>query len=740
MMKLRYILLLAIMYSAVAPLRADPPYLAAGGYHFVGVNSGQIVGLGDGTYGQLGPSPNDIPATISGLTGVTQVAAGGFSTIALKSDGTVWFLGESTLQHTTPHGTPNASTNFVQVAGLSGIDAIAAGHRHFLALDYDGGQLFAWGHNGSGQLGDGSLLDTGSATLVLTSVASMAAGDGFSLALMSDNTVCSWGRNTHGQLGLADTADRSIPTLVPSVSNAFSVAAGGQHSLILLTNGSVLATGNNAFGQLGLGTTTSTNTPTAVVTLSGITDIAAGYHHSAAIGPANQAYLWGRNFEGQCGGGDTSPVSYLSPQTFTLEAPAMALACGYHFTIFELTNRTVWGTGSNSDGQLDGSSLAGPGDSQKILTPQDVPLILDTTAPTVDAGINMITWSDEPVTLAPIVENNSDPRTDLTYLWSADDPCAVFNPSADVEAPTVTITKVLLFVPFVANGGFEEPRDAGGGFVPYPDGNYDYATDPAGGYYYTWTLPNWGFVGQDYSGVINPTTAMFTSEAPEGDVIGFVEADTRANPGPVTGGLAQVLDVNLAADTVYTLAVKVGNPILVDYAFNTFPGYRVQLLAGGVVLAEDLNSQVVATDTWVTSTVVHTSGGVTDPNVGQPLEIRLVNMGIGQGGSGEDHYVMYDDVTLLIDGEEGVYVYDPTMSTVTLTLAVNNEGNPPEKAVGDTMTIDVYDDSCLAALASGLMIDQTDLDGDCITNFEDFAVMGTKWLDDYKSTGPAVKP
>ncbi len=422
MTKFRYILLLAVMCSCVALLRADPTYLAGGGYHFVAVNAGQVVGLGDGTYGQLGPSPDDIPATVAGLTGIKQVAAGGFSTIALKSDGTVWFLGESTLQHTTPHGTPNAIASAVQVPGLSGIDAIVAGHRHFLALDYDGGRLFAWGHNGSGQLGDGSLLDTGSATLVLTGVASMAAGDGFSLAVMSDNTVRSWGRNTHGQLGLGDTADRPIPTLVPGVSNAFAVAAGGQHSLILLTNGTVLATGNNAFGQLGLGTTSSTNTPTAVVTLSGITAIAAGFHHSAAIGPPNQPYLWGRNFEGQCGGGDTSPVSYQSPQILTLDAPVMALACGYHFTIFELTDGTVWGTGSNSDGQLDGSSLAGPDDSQKILIPQEVPVTLDSTLPIVDAGINMITWSNQEVTLDATVINNDpcEPQSPLTYAWSAD--------------------------------------------------------------------------------------------------------------------------------------------------------------------------------------------------------------------------------------------------------------------------------------------------------------------------------
>jgi len=192
----------------------------------------------------------------------------------------------------------------------------------------------------------------------------------------------------------------------------------------------------------------------------------------------------------------------------------------------------------------------------------------------------------------------------------------------------------------IANPGFEDLLTAGDG----SDGDYDYATDPPGGYYYTWPLPNWGYVGQDYSGMLNPMAAWITGEAPEGKCVGFVEADTRADPGPLTGGLAQVLGTDLAAKLVYTLTVKVGNPIKVDYTFNTFPGYRVQLLAGGTVLAEDVNTLTVATDNWVTSTVVYSSGATVTP--GQKLEIRLVNMGISPGGSGQDHYVLYDDVKL----------------------------------------------------------------------------------------------
>jgi len=359
--------------------------LSAGGYHSVRVDSGLVKGLGDGTYGQLGTTPAGTPATVAGLTGVTAVAAGGFSTLALKSDGTVWFLGETTLQHPTPHGTPNPVSAPVRVPGLSGIDAISAGHRHYLVLDTDTGNLYAWGHNGSGQVGDGGLLDVTTPQLVLAGVSTMSAGDGFSLAVKNDNTLWAWGRNSHGQLGLGDTADRLNPTQVSGITTADAVAAGGQHALILLETGTVLATGHNGFGQLGLGSTTTATTPATVAGLSGVTRISAGYFHSAALGAGGQVSVWGRNFEGQCGGGAASPVTYSSPQPLTgLAGTPAGIDCGYHFTLIAFADGAVAGTGSNSDGQLDGASVADQDDARKVLAPQPVPLSSDLTAPSPD--------------------------------------------------------------------------------------------------------------------------------------------------------------------------------------------------------------------------------------------------------------------------------------------------------------------------------------------------------------------
>jgi len=78
-------------------------------------------------------------------------------------------------------------------------------------------------------------------------------------------------------------------------------------------------------------------------------------------------------------------------------------------------------------------------------------------------------------------------------------------------------------------------------------------------------------------------------------------------------------------------------------------------------------------------------------------------------------------------------------TVVELTLAVNNEGRlaPP---VTDTMTIDVYDNACLATAAAGLLVlDPTDFNEDCVTNFQDLVELTEAWLEDYTLTAPAPK-
>jgi len=82
------------------------------------------------------------------------IAGGGFHSLALRSDGTVWAWGENDTGELGDGSATNRATP-VQVSGLTGVAAIAAGTHHSLALKSDG-TVRAWGYNFYGQLGDGS--------------------------------------------------------------------------------------------------------------------------------------------------------------------------------------------------------------------------------------------------------------------------------------------------------------------------------------------------------------------------------------------------------------------------------------------------------------------------------------------------------------------------------------------------------------------------------------------------------
>ncbi|MDR2017738.1 MAG: hypothetical protein LBQ00_02505 [Syntrophobacterales bacterium] len=177
--------------------------------------------------------------------------------------GSNWFgqLGDS---KTDGNNTP------VQVKGVNGVDflshvkAIAAGGIHSLALK-DNGDVYAWGWNSSGALGNGTLVNyksTPAKVVNLSGVTAIAAGQGHSLALTSNGTEWAWGSNVSEELGDNTTTSNLTPQKVTGSSNVTAIAAGQGHSLALTSNGYAWACGDNKYGQLGDNTTI--NRPTSV--------------------------------------------------------------------------------------------------------------------------------------------------------------------------------------------------------------------------------------------------------------------------------------------------------------------------------------------------------------------------------------------------------------------------------------------------------------------------------------------
>src|SRR5262249_15449238 len=146
----------------------------------------------------------------------------------------------------------------VRVPGLTKVFAIEAGGHFSLALSY-GGNVFACGWNGWGQLGTGDYTDRSTfAQVVLDgnipfcNQIALAAGDGHVLSLDYSGTIRAWGFNAFGQLGFGDDITRNRPTRQPGTL-ASSIACGGYHSVHVNALSEVFECGLNESGQLGLG-------------------------------------------------------------------------------------------------------------------------------------------------------------------------------------------------------------------------------------------------------------------------------------------------------------------------------------------------------------------------------------------------------------------------------------------------------------------------------------------------------
>jgi len=234
---------------------------------------------------------------------------------------------------------------------------VSAGMNHSLALRSDG-RVWAWGGNNHGAVGDGTTIQRHAPVWVapMTDVVSVAAGAEFSLALRSDGSVWGWGRNNHGQLGDLTTTDRWSPIQIPEASAIVAIAAGGGHSLALAGDGKVWSWGRNEFGQLGNGLTNDRPLPFPIVGLDQIVAISAGESHSMALRADGTVWVWGRNNTGQLGDGTTT--NRLTPVLVHHLSQVTAIAAGWGHSVASRADGTAWAWGANGLGQIgDGTTV-----------------------------------------------------------------------------------------------------------------------------------------------------------------------------------------------------------------------------------------------------------------------------------------------------------------------------------------------------------------------------------------------
>ena len=229
----------------------------------------------------------------------------------------------------------------------------------------------------------------------------------------------------------------------------------------------------------------------------------------------------------------------------------------------------------------------------------------------------------------------------------------------------------------VTNAGFENPVLGVGawqGTIPaWGQGWYDLgAADPT-----AWVAVN---LGGD-AGVYHVSTSEYTSgTAPEGSNMAF--ADGYAG---YDYGINQVLPgatSKLQADATYVLSAVVGNPFL--YNEDVTSDYRIELVAGGVVLASATGPSPVDDTTWAFPSLTYNSPAA-PAQLGQQLEIRLIAANDARDAGYE---VDFDNVTLNatyahpISDPDGSY----TVVVGTGSLSLNGSGSLPS----DGSSISLY--------------------------------------------------
>ncbi|ACL01786.1 RCC1 repeat domain protein [Desulfatibacillum aliphaticivorans] len=126
----------------------------------------------------------------------------------------------------------------------------------------------------------------------LSAAPMVAAGDGHTLALKADGRVWAWGGNEHGQLGDGSREDRTLPVMIPGLTEITAIAAGHGRSVALEKNGTVWFWGYLPDAHMEKSIAKTFESPVRVEGLDHVIAIASGRRHSAALKDDGTVWTW----------------------------------------------------------------------------------------------------------------------------------------------------------------------------------------------------------------------------------------------------------------------------------------------------------------------------------------------------------------------------------------------------------------------------------------------------------------
>ncbi len=248
-------------------------------------------------------------------------------------------------------GTEDDRDSSVLIPSLGKIVRLEASANNSMALTYTG-ELFVWGDNRYGQIGEASGVAQSLPIKVLKSriVVAMSSGKSISAAVTSDGVLWMWGTQSIGVPG-GYTFKEKKPVPIGELPKMRDVSCGANHCLALSENGEVWSWGNNVEGALGTGFLNNSTNFRKVENIPTIIQVAAGDKHSLALSSNGEVYVWGSNEEGQLGIGNF-PDSLSIPKKLHELTDVISIKAGGRHSLCLRSNGLIMAWGRGRSGQL----------------------------------------------------------------------------------------------------------------------------------------------------------------------------------------------------------------------------------------------------------------------------------------------------------------------------------------------------------------------------------------------------
>lgn len=339
------------------PGRVD--VVAAGPYHTCAIRSGSLFCWGANADGELGVGDQNDRSVATAVNGTdwSEVVVGESHTCARRTAGSVWCWGNG-ISGQLGTGDPGPELEPAFVSLPSPAAQLASKYSHTCAID-ESGALFCWGANEEGQLAQNDPFPgEGVDRFTPVRVGSdndwilVDTGQGHTCGLRSPGDLWCWGRNSDGELGNGSSTDPGqirIPLRAGNDHDYTDVRIGQSTSLGIRHGGELYSWGENLQGGGALPLSGLQPTPTKVGSFDDWASISVDTFHGCGI-RVGQLYCWGRNGEGQLGLGDND--DRIGPTPVDGASDWAGVAAGRFHTCAQKKDGSVRCTGQNGNGQL----------------------------------------------------------------------------------------------------------------------------------------------------------------------------------------------------------------------------------------------------------------------------------------------------------------------------------------------------------------------------------------------------